>query len=157
MQEQFVILCCENIRAEVDAVLATGDHAPGNRRVLPVPLRPCPFCLEDAQRTGMEGWKQPVQQSACAAAGVPIPLISQRRSGRGQRSSLSMPGHRSSCRKPWSDHYQRSGAYIKLPGRLLRWKQNADCNRLNQSTAREMFGESSTEVLLLDTGVRPGT
>jgi hypothetical protein len=54
------------------------------------------------------------------------------------------------------EHYHRHGGYLKLPGRLLRRKENAECNRLNKSTAQEMFRESVREIILVDTGVHPG-
>jgi len=53
--------------------------------------------------------------------------------------------------------YEKNGAMVILPGWLFRWKQNVQCDKLDQTTARLMYTESIKEIILLDTGTHPGT
>jgi len=54
------------------------------------------------------------------------------------------------------EDFRKRGSYLILPGWLMRWRQNARSDGLDRSTARQMFGESLTEIVLLDTGVHAG-
>jgi PAS domain S-box-containing protein len=53
----------------------------------------------------------------------------------------------------FTDVYLRSGHYILTSGQALRWRQWLDSLGLDKETARQMFGESISNLLLLDTGV----
>ncbi|MEE9911513.1 MAG: diguanylate cyclase [Deltaproteobacteria bacterium] len=46
----------------------------------------------------------------------------------------------------------KKGAYLTTPGWLADWPANVDRLGLNQQTAREMFAETTTGIVLLDTG-----
>lgn len=45
------------------------------------------------------------------------------------------------------------GAYLTMPGWLAGWPANVERLGLNRKTAREMFAETTTGIVLLDTGV----
>jgi diguanylate cyclase (GGDEF)-like protein len=47
----------------------------------------------------------------------------------------------------------KKGAYLTTPGWLADWPVNMERLGLNQETAREMFSETTTGIVLLDTGV----
>jgi diguanylate cyclase (GGDEF)-like protein len=47
----------------------------------------------------------------------------------------------------------KKGAYLTTPGWLANWPANMEFLGLNQKTAREMFAETTTGIVLLDTGV----
>jgi diguanylate cyclase (GGDEF)-like protein len=51
------------------------------------------------------------------------------------------------------EHYLNKGAYLTTPGWLANWSDNLKRLGLNQDTAREMFAETTTGIVLLDTGV----
>ena len=53
----------------------------------------------------------------------------------------------------FTDGYLKSGNYILTSGQALRWRQWLDSLGLDKETARQMFGESISRLLLLDTGV----
>ncbi|MDD4137421.1 MAG: ATP-binding protein [Methanoregula sp.] len=156
MQEMFFILCCENIRPEVDAVLATG--------ALPrATARSFPFHCGHAQ-SGWETIRDPYENlekaggvtclCGCGCANrfdIPTEVTA--------RSSLVLVDSGASLFLPETlvRYYQICGSYLILPGYLLRWKQNAERDGLDQATAREMFRESVNEIILLDTGTHPVT
>ena len=52
--------------------------------------------------------------------------------------------------------YEEEGCMLLLPGFLLKWRENAACDGLKGSTAKELYGEALSEVLLVDTGLHPG-
>jgi PAS domain S-box-containing protein len=155
MEEKFIILCCENIRPEVDAILATGE--------MPDAVAES-FTFHCGHVRSFWGTLRNTYD-AMEAAGAHVCLC-----GCGCSNSLDIPGDVLArptltlvgageslfLPKTLVEHYQRDGEYLELPGRLLRWKQNAECNHLSQSMAQEMFKESATGILLLDTGVHAG-
>ena len=152
MQESFVILCCENIRPEVDAILATGDLPRATPRSYPFHCGHVRSVWETLQDPYDELEKVGARIFLCGCGCVntfDIPSEVRARPGLvhvDAGASLFLP-------PVLVEYYQQRGAYLILPGRLLRWKENADCNKLDQATAREMYNESVTEILLLDTGV----
>jgi signal transduction histidine kinase len=155
MPEQFVILCCENIRREVDAVLLTG--ALPNATAVSFPFH-CGHI-----RSAWETIKDPYHVLENAGANICL-------CGCGCSNTLDIPkdvlarparilvdaGPSLFLPETMAEDLRKRGAYVKLPGRLLRWKQNAECNKLDQTTAQEMFRESVSEIVILDTGVHPG-
>jgi PAS domain S-box-containing protein len=154
MPESFVILCCENIRPEVDAVLATGAFRKAIARSFPFHCghvrsvwETIKSSYEELEKTGA---KICLLGCGCGNAfDIPREILA--------RKTLLMVDSGPSLFLPEKllEHYQREGQYIKLPGRLLKWKQNAACNKLSQTTAQEMFEESVSGILILDTGVYP--
>ncbi len=52
----------------------------------------------------------------------------------------------------FTDGYLKSGHYILTSGQALRWRQWLDSLGLDKETARQMFGESISRLLFLDTG-----
>ena len=152
MKGKFVILCCENIRPEVDAVLATGAMPHAIARSFPF------HCghVQSAWNTIRDPF------SELEAAGAAICLC-----GCGCANTLDIPeevltknsltlvesGALLFLPETLVGDYLRNGAMLLLPGMLLTWKQSAEYNRLDPSTAKEMYKESVTEIILLDTGV----
>jgi hypothetical protein len=55
--------------------------------------------------------------------------------------------------RPYTEHLIREGAYLLTPGWLAHWRRYIDYWGFDQKTAREFFAESTTSVVLLDTGV----
>lgn len=53
------------------------------------------------------------------------------------------------------DHLLRQGCYLVTPGWLRHWRRHLEQWGFDQQTARECFGECSTRVVLLDTGLDP--
>ncbi|MBF0465208.1 MAG: diguanylate cyclase [Nitrospirae bacterium] len=51
------------------------------------------------------------------------------------------------------EHYTTKGRYVVTPGWLSHWRQLINLWGFNQETAQQYFSESSTGILLLDTGV----
>jgi len=153
MPGPFVILCCENIRPEVDAILATGALPEATARSFP---RHCGHV-----RSVWETVKD--QLGELEAAGASICLC-----GCGCANTYDLPeevraslvvvdaGTPLFLSEPLFGYFQRSGAYLILPGLLLQWKRNAVHDGLTPSIAREMFRGSVNEIILLDTGVHPG-
>ena len=156
MENTFVILCCENIRPEVDAVLASGTmpHAVAES---------FPFHCGHVRSV----WETVKDQVAAQETAGNVTCLC----GCGCANSLDIPGE--ARRKPslvlaesgatfflpetLVNDYRRQGAYLILPGWLFRWKQNAARDGLDRTTARAMFRESLAEIVLLDTGVHTGT
>jgi signal transduction histidine kinase len=156
MQEAFVILCCENIRPEVDAILATGTMPRAT-------VRSYPFHCGQVKSL----WKTICDQYfELEKAGARVVLC-----GCGCTNTLDIPGevlggstlifHGAGASlflpEDLVNDYQKNGAMLVLPGRLSRWKQNAHCDGLDPATARQMYSESLHELILIDTGVHPGT
>ena len=155
MEKKFVILCCENIRAEIDAILATGT----------MPLAATesyPFHCGHVQSV----WNTVKDQvGTLDAAGATICLC-----GCGCANTFDIPkeildspslvlvesGASLFLPETLAGEFRRCGAYLVLPGWLHRWKLNTERDGLDQATAREMFGESLSAIVLLDTGVHPG-
>jgi PAS domain S-box-containing protein len=155
MGEEFVILCCENIRPEVDAVLAAGTMPKATARSFPFHCGHVRSVWDtvkeqyaDLERAGAE-----ICLCGCGCGNrFDIP-----REVRNQPSlALVESGASLFIPETLAGYYQRSGTYLILPGWLSRWKQNTESDGLDPSTAREMFRESIKEILLLDTGVHPG-
>ncbi len=55
--------------------------------------------------------------------------------------------------KTLTDHYQRQGVHLLLPGMVHHWRRKIAQWGFDQTTAREFFGESTSRFVLLDTGV----
>jgi diguanylate cyclase (GGDEF)-like protein len=51
------------------------------------------------------------------------------------------------------EHYLNKGAYLTTPGWVANWEVNVTRLGLNQNAAREMFAETTTSIVLLDTGI----
>lgn len=53
----------------------------------------------------------------------------------------------------FADHYMQQGAYLLTPGWLKDWPRRMAQWGFNQVSARQFFGECTTKLVLLDTGV----
>lgn len=53
------------------------------------------------------------------------------------------------------EKYQKTGAYLLTPSWLARWRTHLANMGLSQATARSLFSESTTRLVLLDTGIDP--
>jgi diguanylate cyclase (GGDEF)-like protein len=51
------------------------------------------------------------------------------------------------------DQYLQKGVYLTTPGWLANWPRNMERLGMNQETVREMFAETTTGIVLLDTGI----
>jgi PAS domain S-box-containing protein len=155
MQEPFVILCCENIRPEVDAVLATGAMPHAVAESFPFHCGHVQSVWKTVKNQYDEHEKAGASTCLCGcgcANTIDIQMDVKNRPSLVLVESgapLFLPG-------ALVEDFRRRGVYLILPGWLFRWKQNAARDGLDQSTAREMFKESLQEIVLLDTGVHPG-
>ncbi len=59
------------------------------------------------------------------------------------------------CGRRLVEHYLRSGAYLVTPGWLELWPQHIEEWRFDRNTARAFFAETTSRLVLLDTGVDP--
>ena len=155
MEEKFVILCCENIRPEVDAVLSSGEMSRAAAESFPFHcghVRSVWATVRDqADRLAADGNAICLFGCGCANT-LDIPPAAA------GSSSLVLVDSGAPLLLPATlvNEFRRRGAYLILPGWLVRWKQNAASDKLDRTTAREMFRESLSEIVLLDTGVRTG-
>ncbi|MCK9581078.1 MAG: PAS domain S-box protein [Methanoregula sp.] len=155
MQEKFVILCCENIRPEVDAILATGAMPEASARSFSFHcghVRSVWDTVKD-QYYELDNVSARICLCGCGCTNtidIPEDILN--------KPPLMLVDSGAPLFLPVAlvDDFRRRGAYLILPGWLFRWKLNAKCDKLDQSTAREMFRESLNEVVLLDTGVHQG-
>lgn len=51
--------------------------------------------------------------------------------------------------------YEKDWCMLVLYGFLLKWRENAACDRVDSSIAAEIYGTALSEVLLIDTGLYP--
>ena len=155
MEQKFVILCCENIRPEIDAVLATGTMPRAAAESYPFHCGHVQSVWntvrDQVERLDADGATTCLCGCGCANTfDIPKEILDSPslvlvESG----ASLFLP-------EALAHEFQRCGAYLILPGWLQRWKQNAERDGLDRATARQMFGESLSAIVLLDTGVHPG-
>ncbi len=155
MAEKFIVLCCENLKPEVDAVLASEEMTDAEAVAFPF------HCGH--VRSVWDTIKEQFGQHA--GAGNTICLC-----GCGCANTMDIPrdvkdnpslvliGSGASFFLPETlvEDFRKQGSYLILPGWLMRWKQNAASDGLDSSTARQMFGESLKGIVLLDTGIRAG-
>jgi signal transduction histidine kinase len=155
MGNKFCILCCENIRPEVDAVLATGALPRATVRSFPFHCGHVTSVWKTIRDQYHELEKVGAQVCLCGCGcsntlDIPKDVL--------KGSSLIFQGAGASLFLPEDlvTDYQKRGALLILPGWLVRWKQNTDSDGLDLATAREMYAESVNEIILLDTGTHSG-
>jgi PAS domain S-box-containing protein len=155
MEKKFIILCCENIRPEVDSIL--------DEKTMPlVTAESFPFHHGHVssfwESVSDLFWKQ-------VNAGNTICIL-----GCGCANRLDIPeeisGHSALILvaagpmlflpETVVQEFQRLGSFLILPGWLSRWRVNVESDKLDTITAREMYRESIKEIVLLDTGIWPG-
>ncbi|MFA4861470.1 PAS domain S-box protein [Methanoregula sp.] len=156
MEEKFVILCCENIRPEVDTILATGAMPLACARSFPFHcghVKSVWSTVKD-QVGELETAGATTCLCGCGCANsfdVPEDIL--------KRPSLVLVESGATLFLPETlvNDFRLRGTYLILPGWLFRWRKNAEQDQLDRTTTREMFRESLTEIVLLDTGVHTGT
>jgi signal transduction histidine kinase len=153
MKDKFCILCCENIRPEVDAVLATGSLPQATARSYPFHCGHVPSVWKTVRDEYLDLERAGVLICLCGCGcsnrqdfppGVGAGLLVFREAG----PSLFLPEETVS-------NYQKNRIFLILPGLLSHWKQNARCDGFDERTARQMYAESTREIVLLDTGTHP--
>ncbi|UUX92500.1 sensor histidine kinase [Methanoplanus endosymbiosus] len=151
--KRFVILCCKNLIAEVDAAVAGMPGA----SVISYP----PHCGH--VRSVWDTVSSYYEEAALGGSTVFF-------CGCGCQNTFDIPagvmespdfifgGSGASLFLPefLVRSYEKEGCMLILPGFLLKWRENAACNGLDEATAGEIYGEALSEVLLIDTAVRPG-
>ncbi|MFA5268426.1 MAG: PAS domain S-box protein [Methanoregula sp.] len=155
MEKKFVILCCENIRPEIDAVLATGTMPLAAAESYPFHCGHVPSVWNTVkdQVGRLDAANATTCLCGCGCANTfDIPKEIR------DKPSLVLAESGASLFLPevLAGEFRRCGAYLVLPGWLMRWKQNAERDGLDRATARQMFGESLSAIVLLDTGIHPG-
>jgi PAS domain S-box-containing protein len=155
MPEQFVILCCGNIRPEVDAILATGTMPGAAARTYPFHCGRVPSVWETVREmvNEYEASGDTICLCGCGctnAFDIPKDVM--------DRPSLALAGTGPQLFLPGAlyDEFRRCGAYLVLPGWLSQWKQNVEHDGIDASTARDMFDTPVSAIVLLDTGLWPG-
>jgi len=155
MEERFVILCCENIRPEVDAILSSAEMPLAVALSFPFHcghVRSVWDTIKD-QFGHQAGAGNAICLCGCGCANtMDIPRDVK------DNPSLVLTGSGAQFFLPEAlvEDFRKRGSYLILPGWLMRWRQNAKSDGLDSSTARQMFGESLTEIVVLDTGVHAG-
>jgi signal transduction histidine kinase len=151
MPDKFGICCCENIRAEVDAVLASGDFPDVIVSYYRFHCGHVPSAWKNI-RTAYEQIRPECDSLILLGCGclntidLPADLRDQPIVIAGAGPELFLP-------KPLVDQYIGDGAYFVLPGWLSHWREILRCDQLDQSTGRQFFGSSVRGVVLIDTGV----
>ena len=156
MGEKFIVLCCENLKPEVDAVLAYGEMPFADAVAFPFHCGHVRSVWDTIQdQFGQHALKgNAICICGCGCANtMDIPRNVK------DSPSLVLIGSGAHFFLPETvvEDFRKRGEYLILPGWLLRWRQNAESDGLDRSTARQMFGESLTGIVLLDTGVHAGT
>ena len=156
MGNELRLLVCENFVPEVQAVLATEHFSEAKVESLPA-------CCQQARAKGLK-----IGEGSCAGAdtdGQTCWIGCQGLSGAAQPSDAPKLGYRFQ-----SDHcfdllagreltasLMREGAYLLTPGWLAHWRETISRWGFDQQTARDYFSESVTRLVLLDSGVDPGS
>ena len=155
MKDNFCILCCENLRPEVDAVLATGALPRATVRSFPFHCGHVTSVWKTIRDPYHELEEAGARVCLCGCGcsntlDIPKEVL--------KGSSLIFQGAGASLFLPEDlvTDYQKHGGLLTMPGWLSRWKQNTHCDRLDPATARQMYAESVNEIILLDTGTHPG-
>jgi PAS domain S-box-containing protein len=156
MGEKFIVLCCENLKPEVDAVLASEEMPDAEAVAFPFHcghVRSVWDTIKDQFGQHAKAGNAICLCGCGCANTMDIPRDVK------DSPSLVLIGSGASFFLPETlvEDFRKRGSYLILPGWLLRWRQNAASDRLDSSTARQMFGESLTGIVLLDTGVHAGT
>lgn len=155
MKDNFFILCCENIRQEVDAVISKGTLPNAIIHTFPFHCGHVKSVWKllsseynELKKTG--GW---IFLCGCGCSNkIDIPMKVRKGDSlifTGAGASLFLP-------EDMVVDLQRKGSMVILPGWLSHWKDNIRCNRLDKKTARQMYGESIKEIVLVDSGVHSG-
>ena len=151
MKDKFGIVCCENVRKEVDLVLSSGKFPDVITRSY------TSHCLvppigENTVAQAYDQIRDDCDQVCILGCGcsfnLEIPVMAE--------DIVIWKGADLFLPPAQIEHYYRNQAYIVTPGWLARWPQRIACQGLSQDTARQMFGEVIREVILVDTGTEPG-
>lgn len=156
MGNELSLLVCETFMPEVQAVLA-GEYFSG------VKVKSYPVCCQQARAKGLilcEGPRENVADDSqtcvigCRGlAGIDRPS-SESGPDHGARSGLCFD---LLIGRTLTESLMREGAYLVTPGWLSHWRETMARWGFDQPTAREYFAESVTRLVLLDSGVNPGS
>jgi signal transduction histidine kinase len=154
-ERRLCFLVCENFRLEVKAVLAEGIFKDASFRIFNADCGRPPLSQEKVKQ---------VFASATVKKGEKICLLGA--------CCLSNLMQASALPRDWQLHLLdqcfylfapqemvekciSQGDYLLTPGYLKKWKKNIEQMGLDQTTAREMYAETTRTLVLLDTGVDP--
>jgi signal transduction histidine kinase len=153
MQDKLAILVCETLRREAQTVV----EAEALDDVVIVPLR----ARCHGASAALPEIEAKVRECRTRFTGVDVlQCASSLASIDGSSRSLTNP--LPLCFDFVVNHsvvqsYLDSGAYLVTPGWLNHWRAILTDWKFDKTTAREFFAESSERIVLLDTGVEPGS
>ena len=149
---QNTFLTCQILSAELEAVL-TG-HTGGEFKVVSF----CGLC--DNPSFHLDGSTNWITNQAegdmismggtCVQELLPAPMSTGADPSIGQCFELFL-------NKNLIEYYTRQGAYLLTPGWLIDWENRLSTWEFDRSTAIQFFDESCKYLLMLDTGVYPGS
>lgn len=156
MADTLWLLVCENHRREAEAVLASGDFPGVSLASFPATCGQPPLGWAEAEtalrRAGWEGGKVHVLGGGCLVklgeAPPGLPAMAHPEAG---HCAAAFAG------RTLVEHCLGRNAYLMTPGWLRRWRHYMERWGLDSAGAKLLFGESTALLILLDTGVSPGS
>lgn len=153
--DKLALVICEVYRREAEAVLSADPFADITIRTFP------PQCLRKPSRTGLSaGAVESGRSEFRAVCHSAIRCAATAKDGEGP-AHTPFPGGARQCLELVADGafldclQARCGAFVVSPGWLDLWRDFIKNWGFDRETARGFFGESASEVALLDTGVDP--
>lgn len=154
MAPKLCILVCQNILPEATTVVETEGFDDVDLAVFPAhcghpPLRRGEI-EEIVSRCSADGHAVCLLGGCCLAGQKGIPPESNR-----CHLCLLETCFELLASRGFIDPYLRRGDHLLTPGWLARWREYMDAWDFDRATAREFFGESVRQLVLLDTGTDP--
>lgn len=151
MNNKFGIICCENAREEVDLVLSSGEFPDVIARSYTV------HCMKpQAGGVTIEQAYDSIRDVCDTALLIGCGCTFNLEIPPGVQNIVVEKGASLFLPRSLVEHYYRNNAYLVIPGWLARWPHMMVCQGLSRETARQMFGETIREIVLVDTGTVPG-
>ena len=152
MKPEIGILLCEHYRRELAAVLAAGNFPEAAVGTFPARCGRSPLAWEEIQASLASLGE--VERGEVFGAGCCLANLVEAPGGAG----VCRLHHLGLCFEAIADRTVidrclREGAYLVTPGWLADWPASLERLGLDRETAREMFRETTSGVVLLDTGI----
>lgn len=150
MNRELILQVCEHFARELHAILETSDFPQVSLHVFPARCGFPPLTKEElAHAPAGDNVDTECIGSCC--------LKNMNEEGAGEHIRrldfcfrLLVPGE-------LVEHYMQQGAYLVTPGWLEHWKRHVQQWGGSRDVLREMFAETTKQILLLDTGLYPNS